>query len=59
VRGMVEVVERFVGSGPLRIWAERAGDPAHPAVLMVMGRLLRPSAAPTRWSACSSSAEFR
>jgi pimeloyl-ACP methyl ester carboxylesterase len=29
--------ERFVASGPLRIWTERIGDPDLPAVLMVMG----------------------
>jgi pimeloyl-ACP methyl ester carboxylesterase len=29
--------ERFVASGPLRIWTERIGDPGRPAVLMVMG----------------------
>lgn len=34
---MVERQERFVASGPLRIWTERIGDPARPAVLMVMG----------------------
>jgi pimeloyl-ACP methyl ester carboxylesterase len=34
---VIEAHERFVASGPLRIWTERAGDPALPAVLMVMG----------------------
>jgi pimeloyl-ACP methyl ester carboxylesterase len=34
---MVEVQERFVPSGPLRIWAERIGDPRLPAVLLIMG----------------------
>ena len=34
---MVDVRERFVPSGPLRIWTERVGDPGLPAVLMVMG----------------------
>ena len=34
---MVDTHERFVASGPLRIWTERAGDPGLPAVLMVMG----------------------
>jgi pimeloyl-ACP methyl ester carboxylesterase len=34
---MVDADERFVASGPLRIWTERAGDPRLPAVLMVMG----------------------
>src|SRR3954451_15915602 len=29
--------ERYVISGPLRIWTERVGDPGLPAVLMVMG----------------------
>ena len=34
---MVDAHERFVASGPLRIWTERAGEPGLPAVLMVMG----------------------
>ncbi|MEU4625327.1 alpha/beta hydrolase [Actinoplanes sp. NPDC023801] len=34
---MVDAHERFVPSGPLRIWTERAGDPGLPAVLMIMG----------------------
>jgi hypothetical protein len=34
---MLDADERFVGSGPLRIWTERVGDPGLPAVLMVMG----------------------
>jgi pimeloyl-ACP methyl ester carboxylesterase len=34
---MLETEERFVASGPLRLWTERAGDPAHPAVLLIMG----------------------
>jgi alpha-beta hydrolase superfamily lysophospholipase len=34
---VVDAYERFVASGPLRIWTERAGIPALPAVLLVMG----------------------
>ncbi|MFD1048293.1 alpha/beta fold hydrolase, partial [Kibdelosporangium lantanae] len=34
---MLNAHERFVASGPLRIWTERIGDPGLPAVLMVMG----------------------
>jgi pimeloyl-ACP methyl ester carboxylesterase len=34
---MLDTHERFVTSGPLRIWTERVGDPKLPAVLMVMG----------------------
>ncbi|MFC7534739.1 alpha/beta fold hydrolase [Actinoplanes sp. GCM10030250] len=34
---MVDAHERFVASGPLRLWTERTGDPELPAVLMVMG----------------------
>jgi pimeloyl-ACP methyl ester carboxylesterase len=34
---MVDAHERFVASGPLRIWTERIGDPGLPAVLMIMG----------------------
>ncbi|MFG1969143.1 alpha/beta fold hydrolase [Nonomuraea fuscirosea] len=34
---MLDTHERFVTSGPLRIWTERAGDPERPAVLMIMG----------------------
>jgi pimeloyl-ACP methyl ester carboxylesterase len=34
---MLDAHERFVASGPLRIWTERVGDPDLPAVLMVMG----------------------
>src|SRR3954454_19516694 len=34
---MLDAHERFVVSGPLRIWTERVGDPGLPAVLMVMG----------------------
>src|SRR3954447_26097798 len=34
---MVDAHERFVASGPLRIWTERVGDPGLPAVVMVMG----------------------
>jgi pimeloyl-ACP methyl ester carboxylesterase len=34
---MVDALERFVASGPLRLWTERFGDPGLPAVLMVMG----------------------
>jgi pimeloyl-ACP methyl ester carboxylesterase len=33
----VRAREPFVASGPLRIWTEAVGDPALPAVLMVMG----------------------
>ncbi|GAA0524045.1 alpha/beta fold hydrolase [Paractinoplanes ferrugineus] len=35
---MVDLRERFVASGPLRIWTERIGDPGLPAVLMIMGQ---------------------
>jgi pimeloyl-ACP methyl ester carboxylesterase len=34
---MLDAQERFVASGPLRIWTERIGDPGLPAVLMVVG----------------------
>ncbi|MBM2616198.1 alpha/beta fold hydrolase [Actinoplanes sp. LDG1-06] len=34
---MLDGQERFVASGPLRIWTERFGAPDRPAVLMVMG----------------------
>jgi alpha-beta hydrolase superfamily lysophospholipase len=34
---MLDAHERFVASGPLRIWTDRVGDPELPAVLMVMG----------------------
>lgn len=34
---MMDAHERFVTSGPLRIWTERTGDPRHPAVLLIMG----------------------
>ncbi len=34
---MLGAHERFVDSGPLRIWTDRVGDPGLPAVLMVMG----------------------
>src|SRR3954468_4932437 len=34
---MLDAHQRFVASGPLRIWTERVGDPELPAVLMVMG----------------------
>src|SRR5690349_22415482 len=34
---MLNAHERFVASGPLRIWTEQIGDPGLPAVLMVMG----------------------
>jgi pimeloyl-ACP methyl ester carboxylesterase len=37
VPAMVDGEERFVASGPLRIWTERFGDPGRPAVLMIMG----------------------
>jgi pimeloyl-ACP methyl ester carboxylesterase len=30
-------VMTFVRSGPLHLWTERFGDPAHPAVLLIMG----------------------
>ncbi|GAA2557107.1 alpha/beta fold hydrolase [Winogradskya consettensis] len=33
----METQERFVASGPVRLWTERAGDPGHPAVLLIMG----------------------
>ncbi|GAA2484151.1 alpha/beta fold hydrolase [Winogradskya humida] len=33
----METRERFVTSGPVRLWTERAGDPGHPAVLLIMG----------------------
>ncbi|GIF13497.1 hydrolase [Actinoplanes teichomyceticus] len=29
--------QRFVSSGPLRLWTERIGDPAHPPLLLIMG----------------------
>ena len=35
---MIDAHERFVASGPLRIWTERIGDPGLPAVLMIMGQ---------------------
>ncbi|BAL88676.1 hypothetical protein AMIS_34560 [Actinoplanes missouriensis 431] len=35
---MVDARERFVTSGPLRIWTEQVGDPERPAVLMIMGQ---------------------
>ncbi|HEV7713819.1 MAG TPA: alpha/beta fold hydrolase [Asanoa sp.] len=31
------MVERFVASGPLRLWTDQAGDPDHPPVLLIMG----------------------
>jgi pimeloyl-ACP methyl ester carboxylesterase len=34
---MLETQERFVSSGLLRLWTERAGHPDHPAVLLIMG----------------------
>src|SRR3954453_16396973 len=34
---MLETQERFVTSGRLRLWTERAGHPDHPAVLLIMG----------------------
>jgi pimeloyl-ACP methyl ester carboxylesterase len=34
---MLDADERYVTSGPLRLWTERTGDPGRPAVLMVMG----------------------
>lgn len=34
---MVDAQERFLASGPLRIWTERVGDPGLPAVLMIIG----------------------
>ncbi|BCJ47906.1 hydrolase [Actinoplanes ianthinogenes] len=34
---MLETEERFVWSGPVRLWTERAGDPADPAVLLIAG----------------------
>ena len=35
---MMDSQERFVASGPVRIWTDRTGDPAHPAVLMIQGK---------------------
>jgi pimeloyl-ACP methyl ester carboxylesterase len=35
---MLATQERFVASGPLRLWTERAGDPDHPPVLLIMGQ---------------------
>jgi pimeloyl-ACP methyl ester carboxylesterase len=37
VLSVLKTEERFVTSGPLRLWTERTGDPAHPAVLLIMG----------------------
>jgi pimeloyl-ACP methyl ester carboxylesterase len=34
---MVDAQERFVASGPLRLWTERFGDPERPAVLLIAG----------------------
>src|SRR5690348_12559053 len=34
---MVDAYERFVASGPLRMWTERVGDAGRPAVLLVAG----------------------
>ncbi|GAA2709212.1 alpha/beta fold hydrolase [Actinoplanes palleronii] len=34
---MLTTTERFVPSGPLTLWTERAGDPARPAVLLIAG----------------------
>lgn len=34
---MLEPRERFVTSGTLRLWTERAGHPDHPALLLIMG----------------------
>jgi pimeloyl-ACP methyl ester carboxylesterase len=34
---MLETQERFVRSGSLRLWTERAGHPDHPPVLLIMG----------------------
>jgi pimeloyl-ACP methyl ester carboxylesterase len=34
---MVDAQERWVASGPLRLWTERIGDPGLPAVLMIAG----------------------
>ncbi|MEV4622185.1 alpha/beta fold hydrolase [Asanoa sp. NPDC049573] len=34
---MLETRERFVPSGPLRLWTERSGDPDDPPVLLIMG----------------------
>lgn len=38
VHAMLETQERFVASGPLRLWTERAGDPGDPPVLLIMGQ---------------------
>src|SRR3954452_20725240 len=35
--GVLDAHERFVASGPLRMWTERIGDPGRAAVLMVTG----------------------
>lgn len=35
---MFSTQERFVTSGPLRLWTERAGDPDHPPLLLIMGQ---------------------
>jgi pimeloyl-ACP methyl ester carboxylesterase len=34
---MLKAEERFITSGPVRLWTERIGDPDHPAVLLIMG----------------------
>ncbi|TCC46980.1 alpha/beta fold hydrolase [Kribbella pittospori] len=34
---MLETQERFVTSGRLRLWTERAGRPDHPPLLLIMG----------------------
>lgn len=34
---MPKIEERFLSSGPLRLWTERTGDPSAPAVLLIMG----------------------
>jgi pimeloyl-ACP methyl ester carboxylesterase len=34
---MLETDGRFVTSGPLRLWTERAGHPDHPPLLLIMG----------------------
>ena len=53
---MVDALERFVASGPLRLWTERIGDPGLPAVLMVMGSAAQgvscPDALVDRTSGC-------
>ena len=35
---MLSTQERFVTSGPVRLWTERSGHPGHPPVLLIMGQ---------------------